>query len=355
VRRSPCHASASALLPRVVRLLLTLVSLLLAATPAQASDELLGAVPGAASVSAYGGWVVFSSPTGTGAWTLTTWHEGVFADLGVAAGEVPFDADVGPDASGFPTVVYSRCGVKPTVAAPPRDCDLFAVRLGEGIESRLAVSTTRFSEFAPAVWGSRLAFGRQLGRQRKAHVLIFRGRKRLARLGPRTFPNCCRTRRTREWPRQMDLGSRAVAYRWILSGPDAFLDYGEELWLSRLDGSRARLAQSGWSSGACGGSRVFSPNVVGTSVLYGYWSDDCGGGSESLRRYELSTRRRTQADLPGPGVVLSAARDGGDVYWLRGDFFRGECATPQSPCELMRSRGAAFRRIKGGDDRPPLE
>jgi hypothetical protein len=99
---------------------------------------------------------------------------------------------------------------------------------------------------------------------------------------------------------------------------------------------------------------MFSPNVVGTSVLYGYWSDDCSDGSESLRRFELSTRRREQADLPGPGVVLSAARDGGDVYWLRGDFNRGQCATPESPCELMRTRDPAFRRIKGGDDHPPL-
>ena len=334
--------------------LLTIVSLLLVAAPAQAFDESLGSLRGGARASAYGGWVVFSSPTGTGAWTLTTWHEGVFADLGVAAGEVPFDADVGPDASGAPTVVYSRCGVKPTFDAPPRDCDLFAVRLGGGTESRLSLSTTRFSEFAPAIWGSRLAFGRRARRQHKAEIVVVRGRKRLARLGPRTFPKCCRARRTREWPGQMDLGSRAVAYRWILSGRDAFLDYGEELWVSRLAGTRARLVQSGWSSGACGGSRVFSPNVIGTGALYGYWSDDCGDGSESLRRFELSTRRREQADLPGPGVVLSVGRDGGDVYWLRGDFSRGECATPESPCELMRSRDPAFRRIKGGDDRPPL-
>jgi hypothetical protein len=340
----------------VVRALLTVVSLLSVATPAQASDEVLGLTPGAARVSAYGGWVVFSSATGTGAWTLRTWRDGVFADLaGVAAGDVPFDADVGPDAAGFPTVVYSRCGVKPTVDKPPRGCDLFAVRLGEGIERRLSASTRRFSEFAPAIWGKKLAFGQQARRQRKADIVIVRGRTRLARIGPRTFPKCCRTRTTREWPRQTDLGSRAVAYRWILSGRDAFLGYGEELWISGLAGSRARLAQSGWSSGACGGSRVFSPNVVGRSVLYGYWSDDCGDGSESLRQFELSTRRRTQADLPGPGVVLSAARDGGDVYWLRGDVFRGACATPESPCELMRTRNAAFRRIKGGEDRPPLE
>jgi hypothetical protein len=338
----------------VGRWLFAIVTLLLVVAPAQASVESLGSLRGAARVSAYGGWVVFSSPTGTGAWKLTTWHEGVFADLGVAAGGVPFDADVGPDASGAATVVYSRCAVKPSFNAPPRDCDLFAVRLGGGTESRLSLSTTRFSEFAPTIWGSRLAFGRQARRQRKADIVVVRGRKRSARLGPRTFPKCCRARRTREWPRQMDLGSRAVAYRWILSGRDAFLGYGEELWVSRLAGTRARLAQSGWSSGACGGSRVFSPNVVGAGVLYGYWSDDCRDGSESLRRFELSTRHRDQADVPGAGVMLSAARDGDDVYWLRGDSYRGECATPESPCELMRSRNPAFRQINAGEDRPPL-
>jgi len=337
----------------VVRALLTLVSVLLVVVPAHAADELLGPLPGGARLSAYGGWVVFSSPTGTGAWTLKTWHEGVVADVGVAASAVPFDADVGPGTSGLPTVVYSRCGVTPIPDAPPRDCDVFSVELGGGRERRLAVSTTRFSEFAPAIWGNKLAFGRQARRQRKADILLARGDSRFRRLGPRTFPRCCRRRRTAEWPRAMDLGPRAIAYRWILSGRDVFLGYGEELWISRLNGTRARLAQSGWSSGACGGSRVFSPNVDDVSVVYGYWSDDCGDGSESLRRFNLATRGRAQGDVSGPGVVLSVAHDGGDVYWLRGDFYRGECATPESPCELMRSRDTVFRRIKGGDDRSP--
>lgn len=57
----------------------------------------------------------------------------------------------------------------------------------------------------------------------------------------------------------MDVGPRAVAYRWILSGGDAFLGYGEELRIARLDGTRARVAEAGWSDGACGGSRVLSP------------------------------------------------------------------------------------------------
>ena len=299
------------------------------------------------------GW--FSpSPTDTGAWTLKSWHDGAVSDVGIAASDVPFDADVGPGPSGLPTVVYSRCGVRPTGDAPPGDCDLFAVELGGGAERRLAVSTARFSEFAPAIWGDALAFGRRTRKQRKADIVVTRG-TRVRRLGPRTFPRCCRRRRAREWPRQLDLGPRAIAYRWILSGRDAFLGYGEELWISRLDGSRARLAQSGWSSGACGGSRVFSPNVVDVSVLYGYWSDDCGDGSESLRKFDLATRSRVQGNLPGPGVVLSVARDANDVYWMRGDFFRGECSTSQSQCELMRSRDTAFRTIRGGDDRPPLE
>jgi hypothetical protein len=122
-------------------------------------------------------------------------------------------------------------------------------------------------------------------------------------------------------------------------------------WSSRR---RPALVPGPQSPSACGGSRVFDPTVVGTSVLYGYWSDDCGDGRESLRRFEPSTRRREQADLAGPGVVLSVARDGGDVHWLRGNVPRRECTAPDSPCELMRSRNPVFARIKGGEDCPPL-
>jgi hypothetical protein len=115
-------------------------------------------------------------------------------------------------------------------------------------------------------------------------------------------------------------------------------------WSSRR---RPALVPGPQSPSACGGSRVFDPTVVGTSVLYGYWSDDCGDGRESLRRFEPSTRRREQADLAGPGVVLSVARDGGDVHWLRGNVPRRECTAPDSPCELMRSRNPVFRPNQG--------
>lgn len=154
------------------RVLLALVGLLVLAVPARAADEVLGPLHGAARLSAYGGWVVFSQPTGAGAWTLKTWHDGVVADVGVAASDAPFDVDVGPDTSGLPTVVYSRCGAPPKADAPPGDCDLFAVGLGGGAERRLGVSTSRDSEFAPAIWRNTLAFGRRSPKQRKADISL---------------------------------------------------------------------------------------------------------------------------------------------------------------------------------------
>jgi hypothetical protein len=342
----------------LVRSVFALVSLLLVAVPAHAVDETLGPLRGAVRLSAYNGWVVFSEPTGTGAWTLKTWHDGVIADVGVAGSDGPFDVNVGPDPSGLPTAVYSRCAGSPKADAPPADCDVFAVGLGGGAERRLGVSTSRDSEFAPAIWRDLLAFGRLSPRQRKADIFLARPGKKLRRLGPGTLPSCaqasCRRRPSKAWPRVMDVGPRAVAYRWILSGGAAFLGYGEELRIARLDGSRARLAQSGWSSGGCEGSRVFSPNVSDTSVLYGYWASACGDGPHSFQRFNVTTGRRFQAAAPGPGVLLSVAQDASDIYWLRGDFIRGECGMPDSPCELIRSRTLVFREIKGGDARPPL-
>ena len=84
------------------RAVLVGVGLLVFAPPARAADETLAQLPGAIGLSAHAGWVAYSAPVGTGAWSLRTWHRGVRADVGVAARDAPFDVNVGPDASGLP-------------------------------------------------------------------------------------------------------------------------------------------------------------------------------------------------------------------------------------------------------------
>jgi hypothetical protein len=156
------------------------------------------------------------------------------------------------------------------------------------------------------------------------------------------------------WPAVTDLGPQAVAYNWVLSGGDTFLGSGTELRVARLDGSRARLAQAGWSDGACGGTVTRSPSVSGLSVLYGYTSGGCGGG-HSFRRFDLVGARRFAAPVSGPFEQVSLGWDGGVVYWLRGTVPAADCRFAQSACELIRSHELALRAIKGGEAGPPIE
>jgi hypothetical protein len=142
-----------------------------------------------------------------------------------------------------------------------------------------------------------------------------------------------------------------------MRGGSAFLGYGDELRIARRSGGRARLAQTGWPSGECEGTDTFSPNVTNTTVLFAYHASACGDGPESVRRFYLGSGRRYQSPIsPGRGSeIVSLAEDFGDLYWLRGDYFAGECLTQTGPCELIRSRDLAFARIRGGEDEPPLE
>jgi hypothetical protein len=344
------------------RLALAVVVVLAAAGPAAASDETLADVGAASRISAFGGWVVFNVREPGGTYTLHSWHDGVVAPVGVPAGPEGFDVDVGPDAEGRPTAVYSRCQwprrqTRRLRPEPRRGCSLFAVTLGGGQERRLSVAGPGTSEFAPAIWGDMLAFGRRRPGQRRADILLARPGRPLQRLGAGSRPSCrnepCRRQPSMGWPVVMDLGPQAVAYNWQLSGGDTFLGEGTELRIARLDGSRARIAQAGWSDGECGATITRSPNVSGLSVRYGYTIGACGGG-HTFRRFDLAGTRRLQA-LPPAGVEpVSLAWDGDTLYWIRQTGYL-DCGGAGTTCELVRSRGIAFARIQGGEAVPPIE
>src|SRR6478735_5084400 len=128
-------------------------------------------------VSAYAGSLIWSRyDAALGAYRLMETHASPAGAqttaLPVPPRAVPFDADIGPDAEGAPTVVYSRCTIEPqlagTVLAGPagmpvwatgRGCDIYRYRLGAAGETREAgVSTAAASEFLPTLWRSRLGF-----------------------------------------------------------------------------------------------------------------------------------------------------------------------------------------------------
>jgi hypothetical protein len=317
------------------RLLLAMVSLLLAPASAVA-DEVLATVPGAGRISAYGGWIVMSVVVDRERW-LNTWHDGVLAPLNVRANPSP-DFDVGPDAAGRPTLVYSRC------VRYPRGCDLFAVTLGEGVERRLPVSQTRYSEFAPAIWGDMLVFGRRAKGQRRAEIVLTQPGKPSRRIpagtlpGPCPDPEFCSEQPAEAYPSESDLGPQVVAYNWQMWRGNTILGWGSELRVAGLQSRRSRIAAIGWADGTCGG-RTFSPSVAGTVVRYG--REVCNTGF--TERFALDGLRRSAAPLPGPLYLWSLAWDGDVLYtsWFAG--------------ELIRSGSVGWQAEKSGEVRPPLE
>src|SRR4051794_14631467 len=102
--------------PRRAYLLAALVSLV---TPSAArADFTLSTLERPTPVSAYAGHVVWSRyDIAAGAFRLMEAHAStaglVTTTLPVPPRAVPFDADVGPDANGAATVVYSRCATEP--------------------------------------------------------------------------------------------------------------------------------------------------------------------------------------------------------------------------------------------------
>ena len=83
--------------------------------------------------------------------------------LPVDPSPTPFDADVGPDSSGDPAVVYSRCATTPE---PPddrsaADCDLFILGLRDDRGERpIRNANSGASEFNPTLWRGDVAWVR---------------------------------------------------------------------------------------------------------------------------------------------------------------------------------------------------
>jgi hypothetical protein len=126
----------------------------------------------------------------------------------------PFDADLGREAHGELTAVYSRCRVEPRtdpidglpIPASGRGCDVYRYDVRGGREHRLrAAAHPGRSEFLPAFDGSRLAYARRTANGSTALYVadVATGRSHkvtgdLGRLGPRS----------------LDLHGRRLAVAW---------------------------------------------------------------------------------------------------------------------------------------------
>jgi hypothetical protein len=345
---------------------LTLTLALLAPATALA-DETVATVALPTPVSAHAERVAWSSfDSARGVYVLMTRVGGVSSAVPIRPRSVPFDVDLGPDVNGDTIAAYSRCSREPPRRNPAignvftqlpdwrrgRGCDLYKFDFATGRETRIATANSLGgSEFLPSVWEGRVAFSRVYERRRGragerpylyVRALAGAGRSLRVPAGSRSRDGFCsgRPRRCKlvvePGPTGLDLWGRRLAVGWDSGGPSS------SVYLETIGRRRAtKKLLSRVSSGNVEGDEIESPAIVDGQVnwvlaRFGDTTDN------TLVRYRIRTRDRSEAKLPPPAVqaqdpflrpVFAAAITDSTVFYLAsGHTIPGEPCTPQAPC-----------------------
>ncbi|MCW2986730.1 MAG: hypothetical protein JWR63_4300 [Conexibacter sp.] len=329
--------------------------LALGAASASGAATATGLAPVAADspTTAYDGWVVWSEPGADGLWRLVAYHGGVKRDLGAAPRAVPFDADLGPDAQGHVTVVFSRCATEPDFSSPQpwstsRGCVLRAIDLTGGAERALRPPSLHGSDSTPSLFGTRLAFQR---RARGADVSqlelydVATHRTRTLRHGAvphgcHVVGGCAKARFQGEVG-ELDLGTKTVAFSWHLAAPGVTgVGAAWEMRVEPTAGGRAVLAGNGYVSGACGARTPYSPNATATGLVFLSRWYHCEQVTGTVTSTTLGSGLLSRTDDVGGGVAWRIARDGATTYAVIGPEHREtQTPLPAGSLRLVRLNG----------------
>jgi hypothetical protein len=329
-------------------------------------SEVLGPAGAAAQgLTAYGGHVVWSQfDRAVGRWRLLQYFAGKVSPLAVGSRRVPFDADAGPDATGKPRLVYSRCAVEPSAPRgvnPAPDwnaahrCRLYTVSLAPGGREHpvagLHLARTE-SATTPTMWHGALAFALHRTRAHFAQVVLRHGARLRTLVGGRR-PTCrhvaqCRPSAISGGVDQMDLGPRGLVFLWRASGGDVG-GTGTE-WQLRQDlltATRSSLLDRGEISGTCGYALPTSPNALDHGAAWLQFSIlDCDmpDTAELLQATTTAHGKRSTRHTTLDGFPLTLAIDGNSAYWIRdqapGDnrpHDAQDCIDTPTQCDLMRT------------------
>lgn len=224
---------------------------------------------------------------------------------------VPFDADVGPDTSGDPAIVYSRCEDSKTQDRHQANCDVFIYSLRTGAERPIGNANSDASEFEPTLWRGEVAWARTYdGQSSRPFVyrrpLVAPRSRRSQRLPSVPTRNCDQdhlgTNNCATIDRQvedLELYGRWLALRAQYDYQESVYDSPiTELRLSDLLGHRSQSVTLAADFGGEGGH--FTSAALAGGHLSWNTSGSTGGkyGPEtrysSTTRVRLSTGRREQ-------------------------------------------------------------
>jgi hypothetical protein len=294
--------------------------LALAAPAAAVADPtLVTTMPSATVVGAAQGWTAWSELR-DGAYVLVTRApEGTVTTPSVATRGVPFDLDLGADASGRPVAAYSRCQGEPRATGGAntigpqwtsgRGCSIVLLDLGTGRETKVRRAASDATEVLPSIAGSRLAYvavPKRGGTSRALLVLrdlksgkvtrMDSGRRRAASAG------------FAEGPTSVDASGRTVVAAWRSRDPE-FHSFDTDVRVRTLGARKPFSAAGASNSEECSYETILSPTLSGSSLLY----LDTTGNDWVLARTPTTRRAPRFADSAtgdDQRVPTSAAVDG---------------------------------------------
>jgi hypothetical protein len=325
--------------------LLTL-TLAIAASPARAADTTVATVSKATQVDAYGGRAVWSTyDPAAGVYRLTVYNHGRTRPLPVAPSRVPFDIDLGPGPHGGTVAIYSRCRrlVLGTSALDGhRGCDLYAYRFRIGRETK--VVGTSADEYAPAVWGRRIAFTRvtDTGTQFPRRRMLWRslnGRGPAHRLAgnPKDIGGGL--------PEQLDMRGRQVAFVWQY-------EWGADLCMSVI-GGRGQLLVRMPGSGAETFDLTAQGPTVGRRVVH--WALSVGVDFPTfseIRRIDPGTLKEQRATARIETASTKVVRATSGFAQDRGVSWYVRVPSPDR-YEIHRASGLAYEPAPPPEDVTP--
>ena len=319
-----------------------------ASAQAPAAEQPLVPLARSTPVDEYAGWLLFSRWDGE-RYRLSTWRDGEVRDLRVRSQAKVFDADLGPDSKGRPSVVVSLCDAS---------CDLFVVGLDMGDRLRPVrnANTNGHDEIAPTVWKGRLAFGRRYDagtvvpytkrlswpRARPSERLAGLPSRRCGAVDP---PDCRRIEDTNLV--SMDLWGRWVAQSWTYQ-PDRFPGFRQnEIRLTNL--ARSDTRQVAYMGTGLGGQTYLGPSIAEGRVAFFRAChgdpDGCSTTSSGAIRYRISNGRY---EIDGAVEAWSGwAWSGATRYRVSSDDAcgGGDPAIAVRRCAVYRRQGLDWRPI----------
>ena len=277
-----------------------------------------GPLSGCAGVSAYeeheGALEQPRSASGLYRLVAVRSHGAAPSVLPVAGRPVPFDADLGPDASGHPVAVYGRCAGE--VAGPPKGCALYRTDLATGHEAHVLAHVVAPAPLFASIWRERIVYSGARGADGLRHptVCTLTGRPSSCRVLP-AGPAGGRPRARTTGAQRLDLRGRSLVLSWYSNpGRDPMIRQTRILLMPDVTSPRAPVQVATAGAGGAGNDAVFSPVLDAGAAYFARGGATCDYGSppNTFGRYDLRTR--TARVLPSPRIH-GLARVAGTLVW----------------------------------------